>query len=543
VKRKVLIIGIDGGTWTVLKPAMGQGFMPFLKSLGEKGASGILKSTVPAITPAAWGGFQTGKNPGKTGVFHFSYWNKEEKRSQYVSSIDLGETVWDILGSHGKRSAVLNVPMTYPPRPINGYLISGLLTPSTQSNFTWPSEFKLQLQEEFPDYHIFDLKKIANYRSEGERFGQFVEQMASIVESRTQVALWTLKKEPFDVFMVHFQASDVLQHVYWHFLDDSHPLFERSKQEVIFREFYQELDSSMKAVYDCFTEENKKPLTVVLSDHGFQSHCKRFNLGNWLIKEGYLKLHKEADRRRTPALKKITRSLRLGEILKHLIPQSKVDAIEKKFIPKSELFDWDKTRAYSMGRSSEGFIYLLARTISERDSLAEEIRDRLMKVTDPETGKQVAEKVWLKEELYQGPQMEHLPDMIIEPAGDYTFTGHCQIDKDLYHTVNSEMDMHIGKHHQDGIWVVSGDSVSPKSSISANIIDIAPTLLYYLGIPIPDDMDGLPQKGLFDRSYEIDTNLSDMEKTTGTPKEETKHVYSENDVGDIEQRLKDLGYL
>jgi len=120
--RKILILGLDGGTWTVLKPAMEQGYMPFLKSQVDRGASGILKSTIPAITPAAWGGFQTGKNPGKTGVFDFAYWDKKDKKNRYVSAHDLGETFWDIISRYGKRLSVLNVPMTYPPKPINGSL-------------------------------------------------------------------------------------------------------------------------------------------------------------------------------------------------------------------------------------------------------------------------------------------------------------------------------------------------------------------------------------------------------------------------------------
>ena len=85
MNRKILIIGIDGGTWTVLTPAINQGFMPYLKSLVDSGASGILQSTIPAITPAAWGSFQTGVNPGVNGVFDFAYWDKSENKAHYVS--------------------------------------------------------------------------------------------------------------------------------------------------------------------------------------------------------------------------------------------------------------------------------------------------------------------------------------------------------------------------------------------------------------------------------------------------------------------------
>ena len=100
--QKVLIIGIDGGTWTVLRPAIERGYMPFLQSQVENGASGVLESTIPAITPAAWGSFQTGMNPGENGVFDFYRWDKEQKTDHLVSSQDLSQTVWDIVGQHGK---------------------------------------------------------------------------------------------------------------------------------------------------------------------------------------------------------------------------------------------------------------------------------------------------------------------------------------------------------------------------------------------------------------------------------------------------------
>ena len=134
--EKILILGIDGGTWTVLRPAIEQGYMPFLQSLIETGASGVLESTIPAITPVAWGSFQTGMNPGENGVFDFYRWDKEIKTQQLVSSQNLSMTIWDIAGRNGKKVGVVNVPMTYPVKPVNGYLVSGILTPSLKSEFT-----------------------------------------------------------------------------------------------------------------------------------------------------------------------------------------------------------------------------------------------------------------------------------------------------------------------------------------------------------------------------------------------------------------------
>ena len=173
--RKIFIIGIDGGTWTVLTPTIEQGYMPFLKSLVETGASGILESTLPAITPAAWGSFQTGCNPGQNGAFDFAYWDRKQKKDCYVSSNTLQTTIWETAGKAGKRVGLVNVPMTYPPKKINGCMVTGILTPSLKSNFTYPAELKKQLLKAVPHYHIFNLKN-ASAGSPHKNFKPFVRQ-------------------------------------------------------------------------------------------------------------------------------------------------------------------------------------------------------------------------------------------------------------------------------------------------------------------------------------------------------------------------------
>lgn len=138
--KKILIIGIDGGTWTILRPAMDAGFMPNLKELIDSGASGILESTMPAITPAAWGAFQTGSNCAVNGVFNFAYWDKKDNKTHLITSATFPPTIWELASKAGKRVGCLNVPMTYPPREVNGCVVTGLLTPSLESNFTYPPE-------------------------------------------------------------------------------------------------------------------------------------------------------------------------------------------------------------------------------------------------------------------------------------------------------------------------------------------------------------------------------------------------------------------
>ncbi|HSV27062.1 MAG TPA: alkaline phosphatase family protein, partial [Sedimentisphaerales bacterium] len=158
--KRVLVIGIDGGTWTVLRPAMERGYMPFLKRLVETGASGVLMSTIPALTPPAWASFQTGCNPGKTGVFCFTLLDRATRKNTFVSAEMLRETLWEAAGNAGRRVVVLNLPMSYPPKPINGCMVTGLMTPSMRSEFTHPKELKAELLKAVPGYHIFNMEGV-----------------------------------------------------------------------------------------------------------------------------------------------------------------------------------------------------------------------------------------------------------------------------------------------------------------------------------------------------------------------------------------------
>ncbi|MDP2662612.1 MAG: alkaline phosphatase family protein, partial [Dehalococcoidia bacterium] len=127
---RVTVVGIDGGTWKLLKPLMQDGVMPNLARLVEGGASGDLRSTLPPWTPTAWSSFATGKNPGKHGVFGFAS-QKADGSATWTSSKSVrAASLWHILNQHGLTTGLLNVPMTYPPQEINGFMISGFPSPA-----------------------------------------------------------------------------------------------------------------------------------------------------------------------------------------------------------------------------------------------------------------------------------------------------------------------------------------------------------------------------------------------------------------------------
>jgi len=542
MNKKVLLIGIDGGTWSILKPAMDDGFMPVLNSMVAGGASGILHSTLPAITPAAWGSFQTGCNPGANGVFDFLYFNKKPKTSHFVNSRQLKNSFWDIAGSAGKRVCIINVPMTYPPKPVNGYMVTGILTPSMDSEFTWPREFKKELLAAVPQYHIIRLGKVKLVTTD-EQVDEFLQQMIEVVENRKKAAIMLLNKEPFDLFMVHFQAPDIVQHALWDYLDDQSSHFEAAKRRHIFDRFWGLLDKNIADVRQAFAQTaGDNFLTLIISDHGFQSHRARFNLGNWLYQEGFLKLHSQPPK--APWLKKVTRTLRVGKILSYFLSNDISAKWQQSLNLNVSEINWPQTRAYAIGHSNEGFIYLMEEQSSLQQATAAELTAKLMDIHDPQTGTRIIEKIHRKEDIYSGEFMDIMPDLVIEPAAGYSCSGAYQKGAELFHRVRPETDFHMGKHHKDGILVAEGNDIQPQHDISARIIDMAPTILYYLGLAVDPRIEGRVLNNLFRKSG----NHQDLLKVSGQmppvePTPSTEDVYSREEEKEIAQRLKNLGYM
>lgn len=539
MSKRVLIIGLDGGSWTILKPAIEQGYMPFLKSLIDSGCSGILESTIPAITPAAWGTFQTGRNPGANGVYSFSYWDRTTKKFTLVNSTNLKQTIWQMLAKAGKRTVALNVPMTYPPQPVNGYTISGILTPSTQSNFTYPPEFKTELLEKYPDYEILNFKKIKNLYPGDAKIKAFLDTLKQVVDIHTETACHLLKKEDWDVFMVHFQETDILQHMLWKFLDPSHPKYDHSQHRFIISNFFQYLDSQIQTIDTLFKQSNPASVTMVVSDHGFESHYRRFNLGNWLFENGYLNLKQTVFKNFRTKQWIDQFCNRLGELQ---LNKAKVE-LQKLAFPIHDLIDWSRTSTFSVASGGEGFIYLLEDDPTRKQTLVRKLSEKLLEIKDPMNDFPITKKVHLNEELYSGDKTHLLPDLIIEPSDGYSFTGLYQPGGELFNSVNHKDTIQIGKHHKDGIIIAAGPHIRPSDKLHLRLVDIAPTLLYYMQVPPPASLDGNICYDLFDNDFTETTPVLEPVDETPSPAAQSTDSYSSKEQDLIKKRLKDLGYL
>ena len=494
-KRKVLIIGIDGASWNLYDKVINSGYMPYLKKLRDEGAYGSLFSTIPPISPSAWGTIQTGIDAINNHIYEFYCIDKVKKKVKIVNSLFLKNTIWVMLSQVGKKVAVINVPMTYPPKKVNGYIISGILTPSLESNFTYPNDLKNYILRKIPDYQLRYSEDI-RYGNPHNDIKGFVKKRIKNIKDRTKVCVWILNNFKVDIMMVNFQANDILQHVLWGYMEKNNDLYDKNIKLYIFQNFHKALDLCIETLREEFIRNSTgELLTIILSDHGCESHNKQFFLGDWLFHQNLLKL-------RTNIFKSIIRKKLKNLFLKSIISKVFLNYLKKlelkikiqnkfeqqtKFLQKN--IDWKNSYAFSTGIGLYGLIFILKKE-KEREKLINFLKNRLYRIKDPDKGINIVDKIYDCREIYKGNKPDLIPDLIIKPIKGYSFTGLFQNEKNLFQKVDKLKDFAIGKHSEEGILIMHGPSIIRKKVESANLKDIVPTILYYFQLPLRDDLDG-----------------------------------------------------
>ncbi len=209
----MLIIGLDGATFDYIFPLMRKGRLPNLSKLMRTGSWGNLESTIQPITGSAWPSFMTGKTPAKHGVFDFIQQEIKEDVGLVNSQSIVGETIFDIFSRNGKEVISINVPVTFPPWKINGYMITGMLSPEN-AEITYPPEFKKELK----DYRI-DIK--ASYKEGKEQ--EMINDIRDLLQNRTRYTTKILVEKRWDFAMVVFRGTDVIPHYFRKYMDTNHP--------------------------------------------------------------------------------------------------------------------------------------------------------------------------------------------------------------------------------------------------------------------------------------------------------------------------------
>jgi len=456
---EVLVIGLDCADPSLVFDKW-RDQLPNLRALMQRGAWTTMNSTVPPITVPAWSCMMASKDPGTLGIYGF----RNRKDYSYAGLTFATSTavreprLWDILSKAGKQCIVIGVPGTYPPSPVNGAMVSCFLTPDPATNrYTHPASLRDEIDAVLgKNQYMVD---VANYRTENK--AAVLREIYDMTDRRFELATRWLKTKPWDFFMLVEMGVDRIHHAFWKYFDPQHRKFEpHSPFADAIRAYYVHVDKLIGELIGALPEPGTTAVLVV-SDHGAKRIDGGIAVNEWLIREGYLALA-ETPKQPTP----------LGKL--------KVD--------------WSQTKVWSEGGYyARIFINLRGREpqgiVEPRDY--EALRDELIRKLEAlgdENGKPIATRVYRPAQLYKN--CNGIPPDLVVIFGDLFWRSIGSVGYGCVHVFENDTGPDDANHAQDAMFLISGPGIRAGQIAPVDILDVAPTLLQLLGLPVPADMQG-----------------------------------------------------
>ena len=456
MKKRVFIIGWDCAAPELVFEAF-KDDMPNTRSLMAEGTYGELESTIPPITVPAWMCMMTSRDPGELGIYGFRNRKDYSYNSLTIANSRAVQvpTLWDILGKAKKKSVVLGVPLTYPAKPFQGWMVTSFLTPHRNSQWTFPRRLTREIDQVASDYMI----DIPNFRTD--RRAELAQQLLKMTAERFKLARYLLKSKDWDFFTMVEMGSDRLHHAFWRFWDKTHREYEpNSPFAETMRNYYRVLDAELGETLACVDDNTT---VMVVSDHGAKRMDGGICVNEWLQQHGYLTLKTEP--------RGVTR-----------------------WSP--DLVDWEKTKAWGEGGYyARIFINVQGRephgTISPQDyeSVRDALKAQLEAIVD-ETGHNINTRVFKPEAVYR--ECRNIPPDLIVYFGNLFWRSVGSVGYNSIYTYENDTGPDDCNHAEMGMFIIKDRKqargyVSPKS-----LYDIAPTVLNEFGMDIPETMQGKP---------------------------------------------------
>lgn len=529
---KTLFIGLDGATFTVLDemtrelPGVGV-TMPFLKRFLENGVRAKLRSTPNPLTPPAWTSIMTGRGPGGHGVYDFI--RAEDKGDEvYFTLYDARdirtETIWSIASRHDHSVVALNFPLTAPPKPIKGSLVPGFVPWKHLRRNMTPEGLYARLSE-IPDFNPKELawdfarEKQALEAMSDDDSEQWVRYHLPREEQWFRIAEHLLKEDRPELMAVLFDGTDKIQHQAWPFLDPSllakEPSPWQQRMRALCLDYFRNLDRYIERLV---TLAGPDAQVFMASDHGFTATTEVFRLNVFLEERGYLRWKQssggDGDRRRDEA-----------------------DFAN---------VDWQHTLAYCPTPSSNGIAIRVARRPGDPGIKPEEYEGFRAKLIDDlinfkdDSGQPFIKEVLKREDWYTGRYTVDAPDLTLV-LRDHGFVSIRNRSPALI-----KRDVPAGTHHPDGVFLAGGKGITQTSAALHSIVDVAPTLLYSLGLPVPVDMDGAVAEDFFLPEYRAANPVRIGPRTQPVAGRETGSKdadISEEEKEKLLDQLRMLGYV
>lgn len=465
--RKVFVAGLDCAPPPVVFKTSAEGSLglkdqlPNLSRLIDSGIYGPLSSSIPCITVPAWTSMLSSKDPGVLGFYGFR--NRADHsydRMNIATANAIHEKrVWDLLSEAERTSIVMGVPQTYPIKPLKGNLVSSFLTPSVERQYTYPNELRYEIDRVL-DGQTYDVD-VPHFRTEDKAF--LLQQIQEMTGKRFAVIEYLLREKPWDFFMFVEIGLDRIHHGMWKFWDPDHPKHEPGNpyQDVI-PNYYRYLDQKLGEILGLLDEDT---VVLIVSDHGAKAMEGGFAVNEWLRKEGLLVLKDEPT-------------------YEGLVPFEKVEV------------DWEKTTAWGAG----GYYARIFMNVEGREPQGkipaqdyEKVRDQLKEMIETlpdHEGKPMGSVVFKPEELYREVR-NVAPDLMVY-LGNLRWRSLGSFGLPELYTFENDLGPDDANHDQDGVFVLwdPRQDYGGRRVEGLQLMDVAPTILDLMEVPVPPDMQG-----------------------------------------------------
>lgn len=546
--KKLVIIGIDGATFDIIGPGIERGDFPVFKALMERGSWGELKSTVPPLSPVAWTSIATGVEPAKHGILDFV----TKVPRTYAFDFTIGAmrktpALWSILSQQGRKVGVMNMPCSFPPDEVDGYMIAGIDTPRNSKNAAWPDGLMDDLKKNIGSYMI-DLADEIDPRGGDNRIAYDIvlDELHRMIDNRLNAVLYLMGKYDCDFLFPVFIALDRAQHFFWHFMADNPNDSQKLRDSII--GLYKHIDQAVGKILERISPDTT---VILLSDHGFGPLKGTVFLNTWLRERGYLMplegLASIKSRIHASLPKYMTRIRRF--IPKAIRQAAKAAHAEKILMPPPSLMwiDWRRTKVFFEGQTGSLYVNLKGREPfgvvepgEEYEALLEILGKQLITLMDPKTGEPVVKEVRRGKEIF-GQELASIPDLLVVFNEGYevgtNFSLLTQADKGVFGTHSW-----TGCHHPRGIFIAAGPGIRKNNKFKgARMIDVTPTSLFDMGLMVPSYMDGKVLTAIYEDAYlkEHAPEYASLEAGSAT----RNVTLSEQEQDELSKRLKALGYL
>lgn len=400
----------------------------------------------------------TSQDPGMLGFYGFrnrrsyGYEDLYFANAKYVKA----KTVWNYLSRNRMKSLVFGVPQTYPPKPLNGMLVASFLTPGKDVAYTYPDSVKVELDQAAGGDYIIDVEDFRTDQKD-----DLLKAIYVMTERRFKAFRHFYKKDSYEFAILVEMGIDRIHHGFWRYSDSNHRLYEPgNRYENAIHDYYVMIDAEIGKTLDALDSDTS---VMVVSDHGAKTMVGAICINEWLQREGYLTLKKQPKER--------TRF-------------------------KTSMVDWSKTRAWGEG----GYYSRIFMNVEGREPSGviphgryEEERDKLkarLEAIEDEQGKCINTKAFKAEEIYR--EIKNIPPDLIVYLGNLDWRSAGSVGVGSVHLYENDTGPDDANHAEDGIFIwrtPDGKSGGPNAY---SIYDIAPTVLKYFNIEIPDTMIGKP---------------------------------------------------